>query len=283
MNARNATTRTTIEVVASGHRMAKYPAAIAARHATARHAGVASNEPTRSRSVARRVRICPVPACAAAKASTVPIVMATLACTLMRCVALQNTARSAVRSRMSPPRLDARLTPTESRAKWTTPVTTRPNPITSNARRLSRARRTAIAKQASAPTVNGIANQPASEETRIVVSTGVLWETPTAMLRTPSGSAVRELRVGRREAVADELGGVVDVHQQPAASTLDDRRVQLAHAGVEHALERLGRHEVGDDRLDEGPRRDRDAATWSPAARGRRRSGGRLPRAPPAP
>ena len=58
-----------------------------------------------------------MPACAAATASTVPIVMTTLACTLMRCVALQNTARSAVRSRVSSPRLDARLTPTDEQGE----------------------------------------------------------------------------------------------------------------------------------------------------------------------
>ena len=42
-------------------------------------------------------------------------------------------------------------------------------------------------------------------------------------------------------------------HEQTAATALDDRRVQLPDAGVEHALERVGRHEIGDDRLDDRP------------------------------
>ena len=63
----------------------------------------------------------------------------------------------------------------------------------------------------------------------------------------------------------------------------NDGGVQL-HAGAEHALERLGRHQVSNDRLGDWPRRDPLCAeAVALAVRGRRRSAGRRPRAPPAP
>ncbi len=122
-------------------------------------------------------------------ASTVPMVINTLAWTLRRLVTLQYTARRAVRSRSVSPTLAATLRPADSTAKWATPVATNPRPITSTARRRSTALRTATTKHPTASAARGAMSHPASDETRIVVSSGVLWEMPTSTSRASSGSA----------------------------------------------------------------------------------------------
>ena len=186
---RNATVRMAIDVVASGQRMARNPTAMAASDAAARHPGRCNPRPIASRSMPRRERISPVPAYAAAMASTVPMVMNTLAWTLRRLVTLQYTARRAVRSPSVSPTLATTLRPAASNAKWATPVATNPSPITSSARRRSTALRTATTKLPTASTARGAMSHPAIEETRIAVSSGVLWEMPTIASRASSGSA----------------------------------------------------------------------------------------------
>ena len=102
--------------------------------------------------------------------------------------------------------------------------------------------------------------------------------------RRRRGSDSASSRVDERRGASLTIStGVVDVDQQTAATALDDRRVQLADAGVEHTLERVGRHEIGDDGLDDRPGGDGELAPSSTAARARRRSARRRPRAPPAP
>ena len=234
---RNATVRMAIDVVASGQRMARNPTAMAASDAAARHPGRCNPRPIASRSMPRRERISPVPAYAAAMASTVPMVMNTLAWTLRRLVTLQYTARRAVRSRSVSPTLATTLRPAASKAKWATPVATNPSPITSSARRRSTALRTATTKLPTASTATGAMSHPAIEETRIAVSSGVLWEMPTIASRASSGIAAASSWVGALEALAHERRGILDVDDETAALPLDDRPMQLAHPGVEHALE----------------------------------------------
>ena len=72
------------------------------------------------------------------------------------------------------------------------------------------------------------------------------------------GKRFGELWVGELEALAHERRGVVDVDDEAAAPPLDDRTMQLAHPGVEHALEPVGCHELRDHHFERGPCGRRD-------------------------
>ena len=61
--------------------------------------------------------------------------------------------------------------------------------MASIARRAVAGTRTATVKHANARTASGSASHPASDDSRIVVSIGVLCDTPTATTRAASGIA----------------------------------------------------------------------------------------------
>ena len=250
-------------------------------------AGCAETPATRSSSSGpRRVRIWPVPAWAAAIASTVPIVMTTLACTLRRWVALQNTARSAVRSRVVVAEAGGEVDADGQEGEVDDAGGDEAETDRSRSPAAGpRARRTAMAKQASAATANGSASQPASEDSRIVVSIGVLWETPTATSRAPSGMRRRrapgwptarrflhELARCRRRSRA---GGCAGPRRSPSAARGRRRGT------------RPGRRRSPRGRRRSASTTGRAATVicgrGRPAARARRRSARRRPRGPPAP
>ena len=186
-------------------------------------------------------------------ASTVPMVMNTLAWTLRRLVALQYTARRAVRSPSVSPTLAATLRPADSTAKWATPVATNPRPATSTARRRSTALRTATTKHPTESAARGATSHPASDETRIVVSSGVLWEMPTSTSSASSGSAsassgLVSSRLWRTSGVAL---WTLTMRRLRCPSTI--ARCSSRHPGVEHALEPVRRHELRNHHFEGGP------------------------------
>ena len=84
------------------------------------------------------------------------------------------------------------------------------------------------------------------------MSSGVLWEMPTTA-ESAVGNRCCEPWVGALEALADERRGILDVDDEAAALPLDDRPMELAHRGVEHALEPVRCDELLDPHFERWP------------------------------